>query len=180
MKVVGAFFVVLGLVVLSGAVFSYFNDSVLFSPDERMNYVFLTDTNPVAYINYRSVEYSVELVSGSEGSARFKVTNFETGDIDEKTLSEGQTMSIGDLRIRLVHVEENEEFIWVDLYVTGKVIKNPSAYPENPENLPPTTCEPKLYNDGDAYIGEDADNLKWRWKLSNLYDVRSNSIPSPE
>ena len=40
MKVVGAFFVVLGLVVLSGAVFSYFNDGVLFSPDEKWTKIF--------------------------------------------------------------------------------------------------------------------------------------------
>src|SRR3989344_2081104 len=124
MKVVGAFFVVLGLVVFSGIVFSYFNDSILFSPDEKWTHIILTsDTELTAFVLFRNVEYRIELVSVDVNDiATFKVTNLKTGSIDEKTISEGQTKQIGDLRFKLIDADGNNEFYGAEFYVTGKII----------------------------------------------------------
>ena len=123
MKVVGAFFVVLGLVVLSGAVFSYFNDGVLFSPDEKMSHVYLrSDTNPSVLVEYKGVPYWILLSGANDDSAEFYVVNQRTDEYDYKVINEGQTKKILDLRIRLVNAEKNDLFYGAEFYVTGKII----------------------------------------------------------
>ena len=129
MKVVGAFFVVLGLVVFSGIAFSYFNDSVLFSPDEKMSRIILTNNNPRVYIVYKDVGYRIDLVTVSDISATFNVRNLETGNVDQKKINEGQIKRIGDLRFKLINTDENEIYFGAEFLVTGNIIEDNCVEP---------------------------------------------------
>ena len=128
MKVVGAFFVVLGLVVFSGIVFSYFNDSILFSPDERWSNLIILEGES-RYVQYHGVEYELwlDFVSQNEDYVRFGVRNLETG---ENWMSEnirvGQTKRVGGLRVRVRVIEYAPErnFIGAAVSVTGVLIED--------------------------------------------------------